>query len=329
MADFLHSILVKRASLSASARRIDDLPVNPLSHVLFSLRWQDGAAVGNTAFPLRDALSFISNISVLFKGQAILSMNAADMLAFSYNLLKMPPSVANMLDGATQIHWLTMAIPMGRRLFNPTECFPAVRKGELQLVTETGAAVATVDSATLLVETVELLGAQPERFIKATVITKTPSATGEHDVDLPIGNPILGVQLFSTTVPTGATDQASVGEVVVKRDNVEFGYSRTVWASLHNYTMMKAPKTLNTDRHFHNQALNTDVVTGGQTFDVNDLERYAYLDFDPHGDGAFQLVTQGHARVHLIINQEPAADAIRVLPVELIQVGQAQAAPGA
>lgn len=326
--DFLHSVLVKRESLSASALRVDDLPVNPLSLILLSFRWQDGAAVGNTAFPVRDMLSFISNVAVLFKGQAIFSMSLADLLAFSCFFPGLRPSVVNMLDGANQQHWLTVPLCMGRRPYDVMECFPAVRKGELQLQITSAAAVGTVDSPTLLVETVELLGATPQRFIKATTISKTPTATGEHDVDLPIGNPILGCLLFSTTTPTGTTDQASIGELVVKRDNVEFGYSRTVWASLHNWTLSRYPKSLVTDRHFHNQAVNTDVVTGEQTFDNADLEKYAWLDFDPHKDGQWMLETAGHARVHLRITQEPAADAIRVVPAELVEL-QAAAAGGA
>ena len=48
-------------------------------------------------------------------------------------------------------------------------------------------------------------------------------------------------------------------------------------------------------------------------------ENYAYLDFDPLNDMSFALMTANRARVHLRINAD-VADAIRVIPVEMVSV---------
>jgi hypothetical protein len=78
--------------------------------------------------------------------------------------------------------------------------------------------------------------------------------------------------------------------------------------------------------HFHRGiavASNASYDTGIQQEDDTLVQRYSFIDLDPLGDGSFAIKTTGHNRVNLRINQEPTADAIRVLPVELVKVGQA------
>lgn len=318
MPDFIRSVVAQEETITASAVATYDLPVNPLSFIQYNLRWQDGAAIGNTANPVADALSFISKLEVLFRGQAIVSLSAADLWYMMQALTGWKPSIMNLVDAATERHYLSMIIPFGRVPYDPSECFPASRRGELQLQVTSTAAVGTVDSPAHLIETVELVDTNPKQFTKMTTISKTPSAAGEHDVDLPIGNAILGVGLFATTVPTGASTNRSIGELRLLVDNVEQKYAKTNWEAFKQESDMIRGYDVMTDRHTHAQAAAADVVTGGQLLGIVGRNQYAYLDMDPLQDGRYALQTRGRSRVNFRINSEGVNDAIRVIPVELI-----------
>jgi hypothetical protein len=171
------------------------------------------------------------------------------------------------------------------------------------------------------VEQLELLDAVPERFIKYTTFTKTPTATGDHDVDLPLGNNIAGILLFGTTAPGAAATSfnASIGQLKLLIDNVENYYGQANWESLRGDTLIRAPQQYDFAAHDHETP--NAVGAGVNTSDVSEADlidrQYAYLDFDPLRDGGFMLETEGRGRVHLRITAD-VADAIRVIPVEMI-----------
>jgi hypothetical protein len=318
MPDFIRSVVAQEETITASAVATYDLPVNPLSFIHYVLRWQDGATMGNTANPVADALSFISKVEVLFRGQAIMSMSLADLWYMMGRVTDWRPSIMNLVDAATERHYLSLIIPFGRMPYDPSECFPASRRGELQLQITSTAAVGTVDTPAHIIETVELVDTNPKQFLKMTTISKTPSAAGEHDVDLPIGNDILGVGLFGTTVPTGASTNRSLGELRLLVDNIEQKYAKSNWEAFKQESDMHHGYDVLTDRHTHLQNANTDVVTGGAVFGIVGKNQYAYLDFDPLDNGMYALRTRGRSRVNFRINSEGVNDAIRVIPVELI-----------
>jgi len=321
MPDFIRSVVAQEETITASAVATYDLPVNPLSFIQYVLRWQDGAAVGNTADPIADALSFISKLEVLFRGQAIMSMSAADLWFMMTAITGWRPSIMNLVDAATERHYLSMIIPFSRIPYDPMQAFPASRRGELQLQVTSTAAVGTVDTPAHIIETVELVDAMPNSFLKCTTISKTPSAAGEHDVDLPIGNQILGAGLFATQVPTGVVTSRDIGEIRLLIDNIEQKYAKSNWEAFQQEQPMRRGLDFMTNRHTHAQAANTDVVTGMQLLGIIGAARYAWLEFDPLWDGKYALQTRGRSRVNFRINAETTFTAIRVMPVELISPG--------
>jgi hypothetical protein len=321
MPDFIRSVVAQEETITASAVATYDLPVNPLSFIQYVLRWQDGAVMGNTADPIADAMSFISKLEVLFRGQAIMSMSMADLWFMMTAITGWRPSIMNLVDAASERHYLSLIIPFSRRPYDPEEAFPPSRRGELQLQVTSTAAVGTVDSPAHIIETVELVDAMPNRFLKCTTISKTPSAAGEHDVDLPIGNQILGVGLFATQVPTGVVTSRDIGVMRVLVDNVEQKISKSNWEAFQQEHTMRNGLDMMTNRHTHLQVANTDVVTGGAVFGIIGAARYAYLDFDPTRDGKYVLQTRGRSRVHMRIEAETTFTAIRALPLELISPG--------
>ncbi len=316
---FIRSVLAQEESITASTVVTYDLPVNPLSFILITMRWQDGAALGNTADPIADLLSFIDRIDVLIGGASIYSMNGADSYYYSQFITRKIPQIVNLVDAATERHYLSWLIPMTRFPYARDEALPSMARGVSQLQMTYPAAVATVDTPAIILETVELLGANPVKHLKATTLSFTPSASGLNDVDLPLGNSLLGVLVFATTVPTGASTDRSVGQIRLLLDNVEMGYAATNWESFHAESIMMAPMNVAIDRHTHVMAANTDVVVGGQRLGIIGRNRYAFMDFDPLRDGSYMVPTNALKSAVLRIDSEGVTTAIRLVPVEMLQ----------
>lgn len=318
MPDFLRSVLAQKEAITASTVITYDLPVNPLSAIFLTFAWRDGSALGNAGDPVADLLSFLQKIEVLYKGQAIISASGADLAFMATRLLRRPLAMVNLVDAAAEEHWLTIPITFGRRAYDPKYAFPASKRGELQLQITYPAAVGTVDSPKALIETVELFDTTPSHYLKYTTISKTPSAAGEHDVDLPIGHRILGIGFFATQVPTGVLASRDIDWFKLLVDNSETRYSKSNWESFWTEDQIIQGYDPVQQRHTHAQAANTDVVTGMQLYGIVGPARYAFIDLDPLGDETYVLDTAGRSRVHLHINANTTFTAIRILPVEIL-----------
>jgi hypothetical protein len=324
---FLRSRIVQNETLTAGGSlRTDDLPVNPLSHILLTLRGQNDAI--NVQATVQNILDNLARVEILYKGQSILSGSGPDLAALYYMLTGRFPFLGRSSAEADEANWwLTLPLLFGPRPYDPEWCFPAVRRGELQLQITPASAFTAQNDVTLQIEACEILDATPKRFLKATTATKTPTATGDHDVDLPLGNPIRGILLFGTTVPVDGAVTTSIDQVRVLVDNVEHGYALTNWQTLQGELAL-----------WRNQPwVGAELVarlTGGAPAANDDtrpleaptsfLRRYAYLDYAPGGMEQYRLMTEGRGRVHLRINAGDT-NAIRVLPVEEITVQGAAA----
>lgn len=322
MATFLRTVLAQDESITVSTRVTYDLPVNPLSHILFTLKFLNDTVTLTNFSTVVAALNQIALLTVDFKGSSVISLSFKDLAVLSQLLLRLPIGQNNLVKTDNDVRSITVIIPFGRSLYNPRECFPASRRGDLRLIIDYAGAQAGIDNLVAQIETVELPDATPEFFLKATKIEKTMVSGVGNDVDLPIGNDILGVLLFGTTTPTGASYNATLGKIKVLLDNVEAYYNDANWETLH--AEFKSKMRMNLENSDHKHVLGGTGAAGDDTYGVqNDadyLENYAYLDFDPDGSMAYVLATEGRARVHLRISAE-AGDAARIIPVEIIKVG--------
>lgn len=320
---FLRQVLIQDESQAASTTRTDDLPVNPLSHIVLTLRALNDTGTLTDFTVVSALLGFITKVEVLFQGSAIISGSLDDLARLMGVLIGRGPNQPRITSVNNEIRGISVIIPLGRQCYRPDECFPAVRRGELRLQITSGAATTGIDGVTLQAETVELLGAAPSRYMKATTISKTPSATGDHEVDLPIGNMLAGCLLFGTTAPTTASWNASIGQIRLLVDNVEAYYANANWESLHGELAQRVQANSQQSEHVHvsdvaaayTQWQNTDLNAVNTDFYNN----YGYLDLDPRMNDAFLLDTRGRARIHAKITAD-AADAIRLMPVELVEV---------
>lgn len=320
--EFLRSVLAQDEAVVVSTRVTYDLPVNPLSHILFTMKAANDTGVITNAVLLGNILRQVSNISVEFKGSSVMSGSLIDLAALYQWLLRVPVGQTNMVKTDGDVRAATVILPFGRKLFNPDECFPAVKRGDLRLVIDYAAAQTGIDTLLAQIETVELMGAAPKAYLKATTIAKTLTSGIGNDIDLPIGNPIVSILMFGTTTPTGAVYTSTIDKAKILVDNMESHYNEANWETLHGEFRGRFPVNVQNTQHLHRfaDAAAGETDTGIQSDDAGYIEKYAALDFDPAGDGNFLLMTEGKSRVHARITAG-ASDAARFLPVELIAIG--------
>jgi hypothetical protein len=312
------------AVTAAAAVRTDDLPVNPLSVILYTISARVTAAFAPAT--LANLLAVMSRVEIIYKGQSIVSASLADLYAMAFYLLGRAPLQGRRSTAAADSRvWITVPILLGRHYLDGEECFPASRRGELQIQSTPAAAFVALNLPTLQIETMELPEAAPKKFLKYTSISKTPAATGDHDVDLPIGNPMIGTLLFGTTVPVDGAVTASINQLRLLVDNAEQYYALTNWESI------KGHESLWCDPDWQGAALVARLATGAPAGDaLTDevewptafLRNYGFLPFGHRGMDDYNLMTEGRSRVHFRINAD-VADAIRVLPVETIAIAGA------
>lgn len=320
MARYLRTVLEQDTTVTAGAVPIEtDLGVNPISFLLLTIRVQ--TLTVNVLPTLENILGVFTNVEVLFKGTSIIALSMSDLYRMVAAIWGRFPIRQNLDDDVNAVSFLTVPVPFSRVPYWMQEAFPATRRGDLELRLTVAAAFTNVTSVTLQVEQIELLDAVPERFLKYTTFSKTPTAIGEHDNDFPLGNAIVGALLFGTTVPTGTSFNASIGTVKLLVDNVENFYSLANWESIHNDFIVRAQPPWDIAGHTHLENLagvyTQNVESGPPSDAIHEHNSYAYLDFDPIRDNTFLLETEGRGRVHLRINAD-VADAIRIMPIELI-----------
>ncbi len=323
MPNFLRTVMVQNRAEAADRTFQEDLPVNPLSVVFVTLRGDNVAA--DTNVPAADMLGTVPDIGIQFRGQDIVRGSLADLAVLNAVCFGLTPYGYKQQDAIDEIWTVTVPICLGRQAYDPEECFPAVRRGELRLEMTLDVTLNNANLEELQIETVELLDANPTSFVKYTNGQRTFTTTGQERVRLPIGNPLMGVLLFGTTVPTAAVRTATWEQLRLKIDNVEYGYARTNWDSIFgemNRRLKGYPDMLAQHIHRFNGAAAAFASTLSNGRDSGVLESYAYLDFDPLMDGSGMLETSGRADVE-IQRDAGTADVGRFLPVEIVSVAGA------
>lgn len=320
MPRMLHSVIVQDQAIGADGIYNYDLAVNPLSVVLLVLRpLNDTGALANYA-RYRAVCAAANKVSITYRGESIVNMRGEDLAALNWFRWGIQPWEGNADNVDNERRAVVLPIMMGRYPYSPTSCFPATRRGELNLELDLDIADTGYDGLRLSVEAIELLEAKPKEYEKKVQLSQTWAATGDNDMDLPPGNVNRGILLFGTTGYAGAAPAPSWGRVKVLLDNQEAGYAASdfevaqtlpsLWGRQPNFTEHK--HTVN--------AAGAGVEETTSVFDVgDDYANYAYLDFDPTGDDTFAIDTRGKSRFHLRANAE-TADAVRAIPVEVIKV---------
>lgn len=220
MKEFNRSSLVKDHTMATEIIE-EDLPISPLSHIIITVDFFNATDEATLA----EVLGFINQVTVSKSGVSILSLQSEDLYILDCYLYRKRPVFSAKIGTDNYNRSLSLIVPMGRKIFDPNECYPAHDKGDLTLFVNTTVPATTLDNAVVNIETVELPGANPKRYLKSTQKTITaPGATGNNDVSLPLGNQLVALALRLTTWYTAATHVMGVENVKLLLNNGEFGY---------------------------------------------------------------------------------------------------------
>lgn len=297
---FIRSSILRSYTVATEIKKID-LPTNPLSHLIITMGFWNATDEATLA----EVLAFINSISVTHLGATVCYAESEDLYALNCYLLKHCPVLTHSVATDNASRQISLIVPFGRTLFNPMECYPATKKGELTLSLDTTVPATSLDNASFNIEAVELVGATPTQYLKSTLKSvAAPGATGDVEVDLPIGNRIAALLIYSTTVPADSSNLYGVNSSKVLVDNVEFGYA---FASAHCMAGDWANK------------LHTGARTIAASGEI-EPNHYFVIDYDPAGNDNFLLETKGKSRV-IVRNTMAVNEASKVNVVEIVSVG--------
>lgn len=299
-----------------------DLPVNPLSLILVSFELTN---VNPTALllysALDDILDNVTSVIVKHKGENIMQGNLRDLAVYNAVVCGAFPGWDRLTDASGGIRRITFPLCLGRRPYDGKECFPATTRGNLTMELTRAANPASVSDVNIIVESVELIEADPEAFCKVTTQRVTP-ATGQFDLALPIGNPLIGILLFDTAIASLTTATSSWGQTKLLKDNVEQYFALTDFQTLAGELNRRAKQFIEGyPGHVHqiNDGAALSNSDDAKTPVSTGVRGYGFMDFDPLGDLAYMLETDGAADLKLRGVATSATEA-RALPVERVTV---------
>jgi len=321
VANLLHNVVIQNQDNNADGILTFDLGVNPLSMLWIAIRPLNDTGTLSNFVRWFEACQAINKVTVLFRGQSILSMKGEDAAAIAVMRHGFSPWAANADNTNNERLCMVLPIFLGRRAFDPQSAFPASRRGDLVLELDVDDADTGYDDLQFTVEATEILGASPNEFERKVQLPQTFSATGINDVDMPLGNIFRGAMLFGTSGFGGASPSPTWGRVQLVADGVGIGYSSSDFEVLHAMTGWKS--SVPVDDHIH-----AENDTGGPTDNAHNwglsYTNYALLDLDPWMNDAFSIDTKQVSRLQIRGDAE-AAEAVRVIPFEKMTPKQLEA----
>lgn len=314
--EFIHSVLAQNETVTAGTVVTYDLPVNPLSFILLTLRFQQDKADVQLDWDKVDAM--LDRVEVTFDGSAIFRANGSDIEALGHMLFGYVPWINNRYGDDDEYTYFTFLIPLTSKLYSPEMAFPRSSRGQLALQITYAAAFTDIDNVSAQIETVELPDASPSKFLKVSTLSVTPTAAGEMDIELPIGNLLRGVLFFGTTVPLADANLQTLTYSQMLADNVQRYIAHTNFECWRQLAALRFPPPIAHGYHIHQldgaayaQYMDTSVVKYRNDRTIQHL----WWDFDPMRDGTYLFNTQGLSQ---LVARVYAGDtsALRVLPIE-------------
>jgi hypothetical protein len=326
----LRNVLLQNTAVALNTDVSNDLPVNPLYMILYTLRAEQlAASTTSDLIPsLANLLGVVTRLEVLFRGTTIMSGSLADLCVLHSLMVGHLPLIVHQGDAANNAICVTVPIFLGRPWKKGAESFPATRRGELTLRRVFNSASTNLVTTTITeqVETVEILGGDPASFLKAVTIAKTFVTTGDNDVDFPLGNRILGALLFGTTGFAATISAATWQSLKLLVDGVEWTYAKANWESLQGDLNRCLELHSDLQSHVHTENLAAmyaaDVASAKPRAMASFLANYGFLDFDIFEDEMYLLQTAGRGRAWVRATAG-TADAARMLPLEIVDLAKA------
>jgi hypothetical protein len=321
---YLHSIAQPNTDLVASASITPfDLPVNPLSFLLLRLEITNVAPAAILTYSaIDDAITQITGIRVLHKGEQIISGSLRDLMVLNAVYQHAFPGWSGLDNTDDAVRSLVFPICLGRRMYDPESCFPATTRGNLRFEMDAGADGAGYDDINFSVETVELIESTPREYLKY-VRQARDSVAGQFDAPLPIGNGLFGILLFDTGLAGSSDNVLSWGTIKLLKDNVEQYYPLSDYETLAGMLktqMGQGHAIIGGHVHLTSEGAGAELVSDDMEQRASTGDRgYAFLDFDPLRDGSYEMETAGAADLK-IRGQGDEATAVRYYPIERVMV---------
>ncbi len=323
MARFVHSILSTNAAVAADGAEVIDLPVNPLSMILIHISPLNETGTITTYRYFQELVAALTNFRVSHRGAAVIDASGLDLAMLAYLWHRMTLWQSNAVETDDERRSIVLPILFGRKPYMASECFPETKKGELQMTLTWDIAATGFDGLRRSIETVELPEATPDFTQKVTTTAQTFAATGQNEIDLPIGNVIRAILCFGTTPFAGATPAPTLGELSVLKNNIQTHYSAADFETLrglHGAAGIPYPPDF---RHIHSGTYTTTVAGDSREPEIGAGldDNYVLLNMDPTEDDEYSLETEGAGRVHIRCDAE-TANAARFLPIEKVPSGR-------
>lgn len=318
--EFIQSIQAHDEAIVLGTVVTYDLPVNPLSHIMMTLKGQRLAMAVTDVPPSLGLVATIARIEVLYKGSAVFSMSGIDAFACGLLVSGFETWGVNAADTENAEWSQTLLVSLTRILYSPMECFPRTTRGELVLQITYADANAEFDDLRLQIETVELPDATPSQFIKQTTLSATPTANVPFDVALPIGNPISELVIWQHQIQVADSDTAGLDKLEILMDNKNHFYPESFIEVLQNMTGRMRPPPGYWGGHTH-KLMGATFAQGDQTSaqkpENHPISCWLHLPFDIFRNGEYALQTAGRSDVSLRMDVD-AHGAFRIIPVEIV-----------
>lgn len=323
MSKFIHSVIEPERVIAADGEQIFDLPVNPLSVILLTIVPLNESATITTYRLLEAILGAITSVDILHKGSSIISASLTNLAVKALLFDKLSIWQSNAVETNNDQRAIVVPILFGRRPYMASECFPASKKGELQMRLTFDIAAAGFDGLRFNAEAIELPGASPEFVSKFTTLTQTFAATGDNDVDLPIGNDLRGIICRGQTGFAGAAPAPTITDIELLVSNRQEYFSSTAWAASRGLLGLAGVPFPPDFRHIHS----VDAAGAGREDTLEPEigasidDNFFVLNLDPTMDDEFTLKTEGASRVHLRVNAG-ATNTMLAMPIEKVPVSR-------
>lgn len=299
------------------------MPVNPVSAVLLEI--EAGLSSGDAVDNLVVFLGKISSLNFNYFGTRIWSLLATDL----YRVAKALGVWSNKQQISGQAfnsrRSMVLCLPFGRRLFDPTECFPAVKQGATSLDINFTADPALYSSYTINCHPIQLPGAAPGRFLRCNSATWTPAAVGGQLYDLPRTATCLGVGITQGhSIPQSAASSFDFLELLI--NDQQAWYNNIEARTMRAMAGRRMTQGTDGEIHVHNAAPGSayvqNALSNGQLDSTDVAELFTWLELDPTGDGTYAVDATALSAFQLSVDIT-TAEALNVLPVMLYTPEQA------
>lgn len=279
---FNRTVIMPATTMTTAALTPVNLPVNPISHLVVTMRFLN---VTDEA-TLAQILARLASIQVLWNGQAIHQYSADDLFRLNMRLLKTTPLGGNQVATDNAARFISFIVPFSPQPYNPKFGIPATKSGQLTLAIVPSTSEAEADNCVIIVEAVEMLGASPEKTLKITTINPPSPSVGDNDVLLPREGELLGIQAFGTTVPTSTAFTKTINSLILLVNNTP------QYVTLGNWEALRGEASLT-----HGQEKGWVTADG-----IPNDDNYIYIDLDPLKDQSYLLATDSLNDLMLKVN---------------------------